>query len=146
VAIVPSSLFVDTSAFVALSFDDDPNHGNALRYYEPLPRSVKIVTTLFVIAETYTWLRYRVQYSSAIHFLQGVDQAAGMGTLSIIYPNAGLHRKTANVLTRFDDQRLSYVDASSFAVIEEHSIRDIFAFDSHFLILRRNVWPMTRHS
>ena len=145
-ATAPSSLFIDTGAFIALSFSDDSNHESAMRYYEPLPRTVKFVTTLLVVAETYTWLRYRVRYSTALSFLDGVDEALGRGTLVVVHSTPELHCKTLDVLRSFDDADLSYVDASSFVVIEDHGIHDVFTFDSHFHILRRNVWPISRES
>ena len=145
-ATAPSSLFIDTGAFVALSFSDDPNHRSALRYYALLQHSVKLVTTLLVIAETYTWLRYRVRYSTALDFLDGVDAAVGRGTVGVVHSSPELHRKTLGVLRRFDDQDLSYTDAASIVVIEDLGIHDVFTFDSHFHILRRNVWPISRGS
>jgi len=140
----PSSLFFDTGAFIALSFRDDPNHRRALRYYEELPGSAKFITTELVIAESYTWLRHRVRYATALDFVEGVDEALEKGTLEVVHTTPELHRKTVGLLRRFDKEDLSYADASSFVVIEERGIRDVFTFDSHFHILRRNLWPLSR--
>jgi predicted nucleic acid-binding protein len=41
--------------------------------------------------------------------------------------------RTRDVLRRYEDKDFSYVDATSFAVMERLRIREAFAFDPHFV-------------
>jgi predicted nucleic acid-binding protein len=43
-----------------------------------------------------------------------------------------LEREAEQLLRQFRDQRLSYVDAVSFAVMRSLGVTDAFAFDQHF--------------
>ena len=46
-------------------------------------------------------------------------------------------------LTKFPEQKLSAVDAVSFALIRRHNVEDVLSFDKHFRIVlsERNVLP-----
>lgn len=41
-------------------------------------------------------------------------------------------KKAWEIILRFEDKALSYVDATSFAVMEKMGIKESFAFDRHF--------------
>jgi predicted nucleic acid-binding protein len=41
--------------------------------------------------------------------------------------------RARDVLRRYEDKDFSYVDATSFAVMERLRIREAFAFDPHFV-------------
>ncbi|WP_152944898.1 hypothetical protein [Desulfofundulus thermobenzoicus] len=45
------------------------------------------------------------------------------------------------ILKKYRDQDLSYTDAASFVILETMNIHDVFGFDSHFYIIKRNLWP-----
>lgn len=95
-----------------------------------------------MVAETYTWLRYHGDFNLALRFLKAVEKASESGILTVIYPDAAICEKGRAVLEKYRDQRLSYTDAVSFAVLESLDISDVFGFDSHFYAPKCNLHPV----
>jgi predicted nucleic acid-binding protein len=88
-----------------------------------------LITTNLVIAEAYALIRYRVSYTAAMQFLEGLDTQV---QLERVYSSVALEREAAAILRRYTDQKFSYVDAVSFALMRRRNINIAFAFDRHF--------------
>jgi len=142
VARPPSKLFIDSAALIAIFSKNDQYHDIAVDYYSSLTKKTILITTLLVISETYTWFRYHVNYRTAIEFLDVIQDSIASKWLNIIYPDLVLDTQAQVILRQFQDQKLSYVDAISFAVIENMKIKNVFGFDSHFRITKTNIWPL----
>jgi predicted nucleic acid-binding protein len=134
-------LFIDTGAFIALIDERDPLHQTSQTFYTSLSKRTSLITSLMVVSETYTWLRYHAGYDLATRFLCIIDRSEKAGVLSVILPDDNIKGKTHAVLKNFRDQDLSYTDAASFVILETMNIEDVFGFDSHFYIIKRNLWP-----
>lgn len=137
-------LFVDTGGFIALVDERDFYHQDARSFYISLEKGINLITSLLVISETYTWLRYHASHGLATRFLTIIDRAEKAGVLKIILTNPDIKNKTHAVLQNYHDQDLSYTDAVSFVILEAMGIQDVFGFDSHFYIINRNLWPIVR--
>lgn len=134
-------LFIDSGAFIALINERNLFHKEAHSFYMSLSKNTNLITSLMIISETYTWLRYHASYNLAAHFLDIIDKAEKSGFLEIILPNENIKNKAHVILKNYQDQNLSYTDATSFVILETMNIKDVFAFDSHFYIINRNLWP-----
>ena len=136
------ALFIDTGAFIALAHGDDRHHRLAAEFFSALGSGVKRLTTELVIAESYTWLRYKTGYLSAARFLDSVDGAVEEGYLHVHYPDPALDRRARQALRRFRDQDLSYTDAVSLALLDDlrRSVV-VFGFDHHFTLIGRTLVP-----
>jgi len=122
-----SAVFVDTSAVLALMVGSDRAHADAVAGFEKLrSRGAELVTTSYVLVETYALIDRRLGRSAVISFR---DSFAPL--LQIIWVNAGLHDRGLDRLTK-GPSGLSLVDAVSFETIREHKILEAFAFDRHF--------------
>ena len=76
-ALYPRLAFLDSSATFALTDDDDENHQPAQAIQRRLVQARShLLTTNFIVDETYTLLRYRLGYRFAIAFLDRVHPAA----------------------------------------------------------------------
>ena len=139
---LPSKLFIDSAALIAVFNKNDQHHKTATDYYGTLTKSTSLITTLLVVSETYTWFRYHLNHKIAIDFLDVVEEAIALEWLKIIYPDPFLNNQAQNILRYYSDQDLSYVDAVNIAVLQNMKIKDVFSFDSHFYIVKSNVWPM----
>lgn len=86
-----------------------------------------------VISETYTWLRVKAKDNRlAGRWLDQIEAAESLGYLEILWPEPVTDRLARSILRRLLDQKLSYVDATSLAVLQMRSdIRLVFAFDHH---------------
>src|SRR5882724_5475608 len=121
-------VFVDTGAHYALADVHDPDHGEAVRLLQHIVRlRYALVTSNFVISEVYTLLLKRVGRDIAIRYVEELRT----GSTQVIRVSVEDEERTWEILRRYQDQDFSYVDATSFAVMERLGIRVFFAFDGH---------------
>lgn len=136
-----SRLFIDTGAFIALICEEDDLHQTAKMFYQSLKKSVALFTSILVISETYTWLRYHKGFEPATRFISIMRNSVETGNLRVIYPDPDICEKTHVILEKYQDQKLSYTDALSFAILEMFKIADVFGFDTHFYSANCSLWP-----
>jgi len=114
----PYKLFIDSGAFIASMDKKDPFHQEAQLFYTSLKRNTNLITSLLVVSETYTWLRYHANYHVSARFLDIIDKAEKAEFLNIILLTKDMINKTHAVLKNYNDQELSYTDATSFVILE----------------------------
>ncbi|HXR29764.1 MAG TPA: PIN domain-containing protein [Solirubrobacterales bacterium] len=133
------SVFIDTSAFVALRNASEAEHEAARRALaELISEGVALFTSNYVFAETYTALMVRVGRDEAIEW--GRRFLAG-GAIDLVHLDRPTEERAWEILEHHEDKRWSYVDATSFALIERDRGADAFAFDTHFAQRGLNVLP-----
>lgn len=78
-------LFVDSSAWIALTSADDHAHAQAQAFFaqEIQSRRRRLLTTNFVLSETLTLLRYRFGLSVAETLWKSVQQSQAAGLLEV---------------------------------------------------------------
>lgn len=81
----PAKLFIDIGAFIALCDRNDAYHREAVALYTSLTKETSLFTTLLVVSETYTWLRYRVGYFAASLFLEVISETLSLANSSPSY-------------------------------------------------------------
>lgn len=140
----PSKLFIDTGAFIALIIEEDNLHEIAKTYYQSLRKSILLYTSILVVSETYTWLRYHYGFQPASQFLDIIKNGIKTGNLIVLYPDPVICEKAHAILIKYKDQELSYADALSFAILEAEEIKDVFGFDNHFYIANCSLWPVAK--
>lgn len=123
------SLFVDTSVWYAAADVDDRSNPRAK---DILSRGSRLVTTDHVLLETWTLLRWRVHRTAAEAFWQGLRE--GVASVEPVGA-ADLERGWAIGLA-FSDQDFSFVDRTSFAVMERLGLERAAAFDPDFSVYR----------
>jgi uncharacterized protein len=124
------SVFIDTSAFVALRNSSEAEHERArAALAELIDEGVALFTSNYVFAETYTALMVRVGRAEAIEW--GRRFRAG-GAIDLVHLDRRTEERAWEILEAHDDKRWSYVDATSFALIERDGASEAFAFDAHF--------------
>jgi uncharacterized protein len=124
------SVFVDTSAFVALRNSSEAEHERArLALTELISEGVALFTSNYVFAETYTALMVRVGRGEAIEWGRRFRDG---GAVDLVHLDRPTEEKAWEILERYDDKRWSYVDATSFALLERGGESNAFAFDAHF--------------
>jgi len=126
---------VDTGAYIALADADDRHHAAAAALVRELGAGLARVTTWGVVSEAYTWMRYHLSGPHAQRWLQVLQASASNGTTQIIYPDADLDAACQRQLQRLSDQKLSYVDGLSLAVLQTTpNIDAVFGFDGHMAL------------
>jgi uncharacterized protein len=124
------SVFVDTSAFVALRNEAEAEHERArAALSDLLAEGAALFTSNYVFAETYTALMVRVGRAEAIEWGR---RFRASGAIELVRLEEEVESDAWEILERHGDKRWSYVDATSFALIEREGNGEAFAFDAHF--------------
>jgi uncharacterized protein len=124
------SVFVDTSAFVALRNAGEAEHAQAREALAGLlAEGVALFTSNYVFAETYTALMVRVGRGEAIEWGR---RFRASGAIELVRLDEEVESDAWKILERHGDKLWSYVDATSFALIEREGGGEAFAFDAHF--------------
>ena len=123
-------VFVDTSAFVALRNRAEREHEAARAALSRLVQErAHLCTSNHVFAETYTALLVRVGRAEAIEWGRHFRAGSAIELLRVDEP---VEEDAWALLESHADKQWSYVDATSFALIERENVRFAFAFDHHF--------------
>ena len=137
------SVFIDTSAFVALRNSSEAEHEQARSALADLiVEGVALFTSNYVFAETYTALMVRVGRAEAIEWGR---RFRGGGAIDLVHLDRPTEARAWEILEQHDDKRWSYVDATSFALIERDGGDEAFAFDTHFTQRGLRVLPEVSH-
>jgi len=121
-------VFVDTSAIIALLVDSDSAHASARVAFESLSvRQASLLSTSYVLVETYALLGRRVGITAVESFRESFAPL-----LDIVWIAREFHEKALDELVKRSSKKLSLVDVSSFLVMKEQKIDEVFAYDRHF--------------
>ena len=125
-----SDLFVDAGGWIALANADDQYHARAAAAYPEFLRVYRrLVTTTLVIAESFIALRLGLGHAAAVRFLDLLEASPRIHRVPV---DRAVEQEAEQLLRQFHDQRFSYADAVSFAVMRSLSVTEAFAFDQHF--------------
>lgn len=123
-------IFVDTSAWVAVTNRRDQYHETAGAFYKGIFKEYhEFLTTNLVVAETYILLRLDCGPKVALGWWERIASSL---KVKIIYTDPELTGEAIIILRKYDDQPFSLTDAVSFALMKKMKITDAFAFDVHF--------------
>ena len=132
-------IFVDTGAFLARHLRSDQFHASAKRGWKELRRREwKLVTSNFVLDETLTLLGRRASYPFAAERGRRILLSK---TLLVLRPEAEDELEALRLFGKFADQRVSFTDCVSFALMRRRGIERAFTFDAHFERAGFTVWP-----
>jgi predicted nucleic acid-binding protein len=123
-------VFVDTSAYFALTDPRDSDHQEARRVMNRLTdERWRLFTTNFILAETHALLLARLSRRIAARVLAALDQSEAT---TIVRVAARDERRARAIIEQYDDKDFSLTDATSFAVMERLHVTQAFTFDQNF--------------
>ncbi|MEA3295077.1 MAG: PIN domain-containing protein [Euryarchaeota archaeon] len=121
-------IFVDTSALFAIANVRDEDHRKAREFLSKLAEErVTFLVTNFIISEIYTLMLRKIGRNKAIEYVEKLSNTAEIERVS-----KEDESQAWQIILRCQDKHFSYVDATSFAVMERLGINDAFSFDEHF--------------
>ena len=130
-------IFVDTGALFAVANAKDTDHQKARDFlFKLADEKVILLVTNFIIAEIYTLMLMKIGRSKAIKHLEKLRN-----TVEIERVSEEDEMVAWQIILRYQDKDFSYVDATSFAVMERLRICDAFSFDGHFEQYSFNRFP-----
>ena len=126
-------IFIDTSAWDAIEDSRDPNHEMALAFKDDLSNNCRLITTDYVLDETYTLLLLNVGYERTIAFQKNTTELLQTGILAVVHVTSSLCDEAWDIFKRFNvDKKWSFTDCVSYVAMKQLDIETVFAFDQHF--------------
>lgn len=123
-------IFIDSGPLRALNNIKDQYFSVARqRYAQLVNEPVKLVTTDYVVDEVYTGLLVDSGYRSALNF----DNILRLGKWAVERISADRFTEAQEVFRRYNrDKKWSFTDCTSYVVMKELRINQVFTFDDNF--------------
>jgi predicted nucleic acid-binding protein len=122
--------FMDTSGWIALNSKRDQLYSKAVELNKKLLKSgYAYVTTNFVLDETYTGLMTKVGHYVSVDFGEKIRLSK---LVSVIHISREIEDRAWKVFTRYSDKDFSFTDCTSFIVMKQLRLTDVFTNDRHF--------------
>jgi len=122
------SIFVDTSAFIAVLSRSADEHDAASHAWEALLASgEELITSNYVVVETCALAQKRAGLPIVRRFLEDV-----LPIVQVQWVDVVLHSDGARSVLSSSRRGPNIVDCVSFAVMRKLGIRSAFGFDEHF--------------
>ena len=121
-------IFVDTSFFFAAVEPGDRSHQEAMDLSRKISGE-RLITTNLVRGETWTLMRYRSGFQTAVRFLDSLEVS---NSIAIEQVHTELETESLGWLRQHDEREYSFVDATSFAFMRMYRISEALAFDGDF--------------
>lgn len=131
-----NGIFVDTGAWYALVDSDDADHKAAAAFLAA--NTMPLITTNFIFSETVTLIRYRIGHEAARSFGQKLQESSFVRVVGVTHAD---EERAWDIFSKYRDQDFSFVDCTSFAVMERMKLSTVFGFDRHFLVEKYAVVP-----
>jgi uncharacterized protein len=123
------NLFIDTSAFLALLDEEDPNHADADRFWqEQEVEQYRLITTNYVLTETMALVQRRLGMPALRAFVHELSPVID----HVEWIDAQTHADAVLALLAANRRPLGIVDCTSFATMHRLGISMAFVFDAHF--------------
>ncbi len=123
-------IFVDTAAFLAIENLRDTHHAEALTYQRScLKKEKPLVTSDYVLDETYTIIRVRAGHAIAVQFGEALRASR---LIRVEYVTPETIESAWHIFKRFTEHEFSFTDCTSFVLMERLGIETAFTFDAHF--------------
>jgi predicted nucleic acid-binding protein len=126
------SILVDTGAWYALTDTSDRHHEQASHFYAEHVGQTAFVTTDLLVAETMALITVHLGRAAALQFWGSIREAR----IPLLPLEPADLEAAWHIAQTFPDQAFSFVDCTSFALMERLGIHDAFALDAHFLVYR----------
>lgn len=122
-------VFIDTGVFLSISDKSDAfNKLVSSVYQRVVEQNAILYTSNYIIDETITLIRARVNHKAAVAFIKGFD----ISNIRVLRITEGDENSAREIFIKYKDKNFSYTDCTSFALIDKHSIDSILSFDEHF--------------
>lgn len=122
------TVFVDTSAFLAVFAADDRFHAEAeVAWRALIAAEERLICNNYILVETVTLLQRRMGMRAARSFQTDV-----LPSLQIHWIDETLHNRAMAALVTTDRRFLSLVDCTAFETMRAFGIIHAFTFDQHF--------------
>jgi len=135
-----SRIYIDAGAWIGLAVRRDAHHPAAQRFFEE-HLADQFVTSNLVLAEIFTFCRYRRHNREARQIHALMQQTEQQGRLEVVWVTREIHESAWEIYDRYDDQAFSFTDCSSFVIARRENVDFVFGFDADFRIMGFDLRP-----
>ncbi len=132
-------VFIDTSAFIAYFIKQDKFHDETVAKFKLYrQQKAKLFTSDYILDELQTWFGIKQSKNlleKLVYYLQKMEEEGEIKILSVDKPT---FRKAQEVLLKFSEHKVSFTDATSYALYKELSLDEVFTLDDDFKKMRLN--------
>lgn len=131
-------IFVDSGPLIARALVRDAYHDVAKRGWhlmKGLP--IQLVTSNLVLSEVFTFIARRSSYTFAAERARAILDSRAF---EVLRPEADDDLAALAFFEKYADQRVSFTDCTSFALMRRRRITKAFSFDRHFALAGFEVW------
>jgi uncharacterized protein len=137
-----NAVFVDTGGWMACADRADPTHSACTAARDSTLEAGRIlITTDFVVDETWTLIRFRLGLAAADAWWQQIDGSARLRWERI---ENDRFERAPNLFFQHRDKDLSFTDCTSIAVMRELKLKTVITTDGHFQQVGFDVLPSAR--
>ncbi len=130
-------VFLDASAWVAITNRKDQHHNESVQIYRRLlGSSTLLVTTNWTAYEALTIVKSRLGFLPAERLWNRLKSRA---VVDLIWVDEKIEREALELFWRYKDMKWGVVDCGSFVVMKSIGCRQAFAYDSHFIEAGRQI-------
>ena len=131
-------IFVDTGPWIARYLQRDQFHAAAAEGWHTLrAKRWPLFTSSFVLDEAITLIGRWAGHSFAADRARAIYDSSVM---TILRPTAGDETAALGLFEKFADQKVSFTDCISFALMKHHDLQRAFTFDRHFASAGFSIW------
>src|SRR3989344_1281493 len=131
-------VFIDTSAFVALLVDKETDHKKvANKYYDNRQNRAILFTSDYILDELFTRLSFFKQVDIK-KTIQKLKESISVGEITVLRVDEALFEKALEVFFKFSDHKISFTDATSYTLLKDFSLDEVFTLDDDFKKMRIN--------
>ncbi len=122
--------FIDTSGWCAIYDKSDDNHKVAFPFWNKTAARIgALYTSDYVIDETLTLLSVRINHTAAVEFGRVILASE---VIKIIPITTSRWENAWKLFAKYSDKDFSFTDCTSFIIMHELSLKEVFTFDKHF--------------
>ncbi len=131
-------VFIDTSAFVALLVDKETDHKKvAKRYHDYRQGRAILFTSDYILDELFTRLLYFRQVDIK-KYIEKLKASISKGEITVLRIDEALFEKALEAFLKFSDHKISFTDATSYTLLKDFSLDEVFTLDDDFKKIRVN--------
>ncbi len=124
-------VFIDASAWIAITNRKDQNHDEAVQVYTRLlASSTALVTTTWTAYEALTVVKSRLGFNQA---QQLWDRVKSKSIVDLVWIDESIEQSALQLFWQYKDKTWGVVDCSSLIVMKAIVCRQAFAYDTHFI-------------
>jgi len=128
------SIFFDSWGWIALVDRKDSYHNVAKPFYQEYIKGGGVPTTTdYILDEVLTVLRRRLIHKVVVKFGEGIFEAVKAQKLRFELIDTRRREKAWELLKKYKDKPdISFTDLTSFVVMSDFKISNVFTGDEHF--------------